>query len=228
MALVSGSTLPRGRRPVRWFVVAGVAFVVIALVVVVAVTHVLDRTGPGSSGGSTSSPSATDPAGRTTAVASDGSIEVRIKPAQLDTAQRAGLTNDWPDELSLAVGEPVELDADTVPDAGIVVTRRYSEPLPDQVTATLAFYDPDLPGWRAVASEVAADRLSVSATVHHLSRWTDFVGGLGDAAQTIGGYAAQGGAWLYTQVGKAFSTRIDQPRCKGSDPTNPDWVLGDC
>lgn len=219
------STSPRGRRPVRWLVVASVLVVVFALVVVAAVTHVLDRPRPNHSN-SSSAPSATDPVGRTSAVAVDGSVKARIRAAKLNADQRGGLTDTWPDELSLAVGEPVEIDADTIPDAGIVVTRRYIKPLPDQVTATLAFYDPELPGWRAAASQVAADRMSVSATVHHLSVWDDVVGGLSDVAQQTEGWAAEGGTWLYTQVGKAFSTRVDQPRCKGSDPTNPDWVLG--
>lgn len=156
-----------------------------------------------------------------TAVNLIGSSEpVRVTAAELTPENKRELES-WPD-LSVAVGTPVEVEAATIPADGIRILRRYATALPPGTTATLAFLDPDIQTWRAVPSTIAADRLSVSAVVHHLSLWTDFTSAVTDCAQAIGDCA-------YYHVGKIFSDRAEAPTCrsgleKPAAQRRPDWV----
>lgn len=162
-----------------------------------------------------------DPVQRTSAVAADASVAVQVTQAKVTKRQRKAYAAGWPATMAVAVGVPVEVSAASVPDAGITITRRYAQPLPGGASATLAFWDPSLPGWRAVASQVSDDRMSVSATVHHLSLWTDVAGALGSAAKTVGSALGDAATWAYIQVGAVFSTRADRPTCPSGAPG---WV----
>ena len=173
---------------------------------------------------SVTSPSAEharDSLARTSAVAVDDTTKVKVSKAQLSKQQEQGLTEDWPD-LAVAVGEPIRVEAASIPAAGIKIVRRYSTPLPEGMAATLIFYDEELPGWRAVASQLAPDRMSVSATVHHLSFWTDVVGAFNGAVEVTEKALTDAAVWTYVQVGAIVSTRADRPKCQGDAP--PDWV----
>ena len=170
------------------------------------------------------SPSASGTAtvGRTT-VGSVGGVSLAgltVADAQLDDEQEDTLSS-WGD-FPMAVGQPTEIRLDgEIPADGIQVTRTYAQPLPADATATVAYFDENLGTWKAVPSEVAQDRRSVSAVVHHLSLWTDFVSGTQSALQSIGDAAAGAADWAYYNVGKVFDTRVEAPECSA---TTPDWV----
>lgn len=172
-----------------------------------------------------SSAAATDPLQRTSAVAVDGSVQVEVSSSKVTVQQRKAFATGWPKKLPVAVGAPVEVSAESIPETGIALTRRYSKPLPEGASATLAFYDSKLQGWRAVPSQLAGDRLSVSATVHHLSLWTDVVGLVGGATDVASTALADASTWAYVQVGAVFSTRADQPTCPSGKPTWVDDVM---
>lgn len=153
----------------------------------------------------------------------------------------------WMDQ-GVLIGMPFEATADTaLPQEGVVITRHYPVPLSEGLTATLAFYDETAKSWRAVPSQISADRMSVSARVHHLSVWDDFIAGAQerleelrdgvgsavktaadftvDAAKGIAGWTADrisdAADWMFYAVGKVFDTRVDGPSC---DSGAPRWV----
>lgn len=79
--------------------------------------------------------------------------------------------------FEVQAGDPVELaltDAD-IPAEGAVVTRTREVPVPEEATATLAYYDAATEAWTAVPTAISADRRTLTATVHHLSVWDDIV-----------------------------------------------------
>ena len=114
---------------------------------------------------------------------------------------------------------PVEISTDVaIPDDGIQLTRTYDRPLAEAESATWAFWDEDLGTWHAVPSEVSADRLSVTAVVHHLSLWTDVVG-------AVSGAITAAADWTFYQVGKVFDVRVDPPECTDGEPGWVDEVV---
>jgi hypothetical protein len=143
----------------------------------------------------------------------------------------------------LLVGVPLRVDAAKIPNGGVLLRRSYPTPLPAGVTAMLAFYNSGLGAWQAVPSTVSADRMSVSATVDHLSVWTDIVGGTQDAMgdlvaglQSVGDVvadvagaitsgvadgAAAAAGWAYNAVASVFDVHADLPSCTSGVP---DWV----
>ncbi|MGO4602516.1 hypothetical protein [Terrabacter sp. 2YAF2] len=122
-------------------------------------------------------------------------------------------------QLPVAVGQPIEITSSgPVGPAGVTITRRYNHPLPAGAAATLAYFDPTWQTWVAVPSTLSPDRTSVSATVHHLSLWDDFVSG---TTQVVTNAATSAADWAYYQVGKVFDTRVDAPTCTSPRPT---WV----
>lgn len=78
--------------------------------------------------------------------------------------------------------------------------------MPDGAAATFAFYDEELGAWHAVPSTLSADRTSLSATVHHLSLWTDIVSGSWASLKNAS-------EWAFDQIGKIVDVRVDAPRC---------------
>lgn len=143
-----------------------------------------------------------------------------VSEISLSTKEVEDLSS-WGD-LPMAAGRPSEIRIDGVmPPEGLRITRRYDGALPQEATATLAYFSTELNSWVAVPSEVAPDRRSVSAVVHHLSAWTDFVSGTQKAMKSIGDAAAGVADWAYYNVGKIFDTRVDAPQCSS---TRPDWV----
>jgi hypothetical protein len=100
-------------------------------------------------------------------------------------------------------GEPVGLAVarGALPGGGVRLTRRLSSPLPRGSRATLAYYDSAHDAWIGVPTAVSADRLTLSATVHHLSLWDDIEYGAG---------------WL-------LDTRVSAPKCDGA---RPKWIEG--
>ena len=150
--------------------------------------------------------------GRTTVQASSGQSVV-ISGRPMSDPQRAALADL--EALSLVAGTPTEISATgPLPDDGVTLTRSWPSPLPDDATATLGYFDEVSQTWVAVRSSVSADRRSVSATVHHLSLWDDFV-------STTGRWATDAADAAYYQVGKVFDTRVDPPTC---DVGQPLWV----
>lgn len=141
-------------------------------------------------------------------------VEISVLPANLTAAQEAGLRDGW-GTMQLAVGVPVEITATApVPTQGIRVTRTYPKPLDETAAATLAYWDPELDSWRAVASELSADRRAVTAKVTHLSLWTDIVTSVNGSIQDVAD-------WGYYQVGQIFDVRAEPPTCTGPAPS---WV----
>lgn len=178
----------------------------------------------------------------------DSTADVSVAAPELSAAEYAGLRG-WL-EAGMITGAPVEITSDADPGAGVRITRQYAVPLPDDATATLAFFDEDLGEWLAVPSEVATDRRSVTAVVDHLSLWDDIVAtagqageafrqGLEQAGQTVRDTAsavydgarqfsdavrqglADAADEMYYQAGKVFDVRVDPPTCDGDEP---DWV----
>lgn len=147
-------------------------------------------------------------------------------------------------EAGFMVGMPLELSTkEPLPAGGVTISRTYPAPLGADMAATLAFFDAGAGAWKAVPSTLSADRRTVSATVTHLSTWTDVVAGTKtslSAFTTAAGSAVHAGAeftgqamaaagrtladvadWMYYAVGKVFDTRVDAPSC---EKLRPYWV----
>ena len=175
---------------------------------------------PSSSGTRGGSPAAQAVA-RTGAVAIESNQDPVITAAKLTADQATSLGKDWPTDLTLHAGLPVQVTLDgSIPTGGIKLTRTYKSALPDGVTATLAYYNEQLGTWLAVPSTLSEDRKSVTAVVHHLSLWTDVVGVVGPVTQGISSAVTSAADWAYYQVGKVFDTRVDPPTCSGK----PEWL----
>lgn len=124
--------------------------------------------------------------------------------------------------IPLAAGVPTEIAVEgALPEGGVRITRSYDNPLPAEATATLAYFDEELGSWVAVPSTIADDRRSVTATVHHLSWWTDLVSATQDAWETTTKVVTDAADWAYYQVGAIFDVRVDAPGC---DQGSPGWV----
>lgn len=107
---------------------------------------------------------------------------------------------------------PVEVVVTGIlPSGGAVLTRTYHSALPDGAAATFAFYDEELGAWHAVPSTLSADRTSLSATVHHLSLWTDIVSGSWASLKNAS-------EWAFDQIGKIVDVRVDAPRLRERRP----------
>ena len=159
--------------------------------------------------------------GRTQVRMAAGQAVLRVSTPELSQDANTSLT-DWSD-FPIAVGRPLQIEApDGLPPEGVTITRSYDSPLPEEAASTLAYYDDALGSWLAVPSTLAPDRRSVSATVHHLSVWTDFVGGTQQAMAQVGKSLTDASEWAFFQVGKVFDTRVDPPQC--DSPTPPSWV----
>ncbi len=161
-------------------------------------------------------------AGRITVGGADAPVSgLSVSEVTLGAKEIADLSG-WGD-LPMAVGRPSEIriDGGTLPAEGLRITRHYERALPKDATATLAYFSTEWDSWVAVPSEVAPDRTSVSAVVHHLSWWTDFVGGTQQAMKSVGDAAAGVADWAYYNVGKIFDTRVDPPKCSSGRPS---WV----
>jgi hypothetical protein len=163
---------------------------------------------------------------RTFAAAIGSSQTVSVSDVTLNDEQERSLKEGWGDGVSIAIGRPVEVTTDQpLPRGGIRLTRTYPQALPRGFAATMAYYDETIGAWHAVPSQLAADRRSVTAVVHHLSLWTDFTGAVtsvgGAAGNAAGDVLSSVADWAYFEVGQVFDTRVDPPSCSG---TAPDWV----
>jgi hypothetical protein len=172
----------------------------------------LSSSGPASSGAAASQGGLVA-SGRTT-VELPGSTQniVLTEPAlaqdQLDSLKDLSAI---PSELT--IGRPVEVVVTGIlPSGGAVLTRTYHSALPDGAAATFAFYDEELGAWHAVPSTLSADRTSLSATVHHLSLWTDIVSGSWASLKNAS-------EWAFDQIGKIVDVRVDAPRCVSGAPS---------
>lgn len=169
-----------------------------------------------------SSPSASTRAdvGRTAVVVPGTDVKAKLTGPKLTPEQDAAM-KDWGD-FPIAVGKPVEVKLDAaLPPEGLTIIRTYDKPLPEDSAATIAYFDANYGTWVAVASTVAADRKSVSATVHHLSLWTDIVSFGQGAMDAVKEGLASAADWGYYQVGKIFDIRVDAPTC---DSGKPEWL----
>lgn len=198
----------------------------------------------------TSSPPASEVTGRGAITvgplnveADDRDLVIRAEASVLEEVTYEGL-HDWM-SVGALVGQPVELSVDgQLPESGIRISKEYAARLPDEATATLAFYNEDLGAWQAVPSTISADRRTVTAQVDHLSTWTDILQGPSAAMDQFGadlkeaghaavdattdglstvGQAIETGVVaaadeMYYFAGKAFTTRVDPPACTGDAP----------
>lgn len=165
-------------------------------------------------------PSASSAVERTSVTSADADTKVTVVEPELAAAQETSL-KDWAD-FPVAVGKPVEIASSTgVPAQGVTITRSYARPLPEDATATLAYYAADLQSWLAVPSTVSGDRRSVSALVNHLSLWTDIVSFGANVAGAVQQALASASDWAYYNVGKIFDVRVDAPSC---DEGKPEWL----
>lgn len=160
-------------------------------------------------------------AGRTQVEGANGAVVgLSVSAVPLGRKELADLSG-WGD-FPMAVGKPSEIRRDRpIPAEGLRITRRFERALPKGASATLAYFNTEMDSWVAVPSSVAPDGKSVSAVVHHLSWWTDFVSGTQAVMKSIGDAAAGTADWAYYYVGKVFDTRVDPPKCSSK---NPGWV----
>jgi len=99
------------------------------------------------------------------------------------------------------IGPPlsISLEDGELPAAGATISRRLREPVSPGARASLAYYDEEHEAWIAVPTQIARDRRTLTATVHHFSLWDSITYGAG---------------WL-------LDTRVGAPTCEGS---RPDWL----
>lgn len=166
-----------------------------------------------------------------------GETQPAIESAMLSapaTAEIEGLAK----VTDFIMGTPMDITHEGgFPVGGATLTRSYATPLPQDVTATFAYWDEDYETWQAVPTTISNDRLTVSATVDHFSVWTDFVSGSQQALTGIRDRAAQAGQavteWttnamttaseaLHWSIGNIFTERVELPECEL--PT-PNWVI---
>lgn len=182
-------------------------------------------------------------------VSGDPGQTVTLAPPTLDQAAYDSLLS-WANSGAV-VAAPVEVTLDgEIPDGGVTLTRTFPIAIPEDVAVTFVYYDDTVGEWRAVASDISPDRLSVSATVDHLSIWTTISGGaqqamdgftaglsaagtaIRDAADTVYQGVQQFNNTVkkafvaaaeesYYAVGKIFDVRVDAPTCDGDIP---DWA----
>ena len=194
---------------------AGTAGLVVAVLLVAGCTS--DAKPEPSAGPSTSraapAPSADPAVARTTVQAVGVTQQASVTTPELTGEQRSGLDDLAQAGVPLAVGRPVEISlAGGVSPEGVLLSRTYPSPLPKGADAAFMFYDEDLSAWRAVPSTLSKDRRSVTATVHHLSLWTDIVSTSRASAATD---------WVFDTLGKLVDTRVEPPTCETGRPA---WV----
>lgn len=120
-------------------------------------------------------------------------------PAGPDPAAQALL--QLHDEQAIQTATPVRISLEkaSIPRSGVTITRVLDTPLPSGDVAALAYYDSGHSAWTAVPTTVAADRRTVSATVHHLCPWTV----------------------LRYDLASLFTKRRTAPTCETTEPT---WI----
>ncbi|MPV51409.1 hypothetical protein GCG21_15600 [Pseudactinotalea sp. HY160] len=179
-----------------------------------------------------------------TASALDAQIMLRAPQLELDPAE--ALLQLLADDV--IAGAPVEITA--TGGGPYTIERHYPDPLPEDVSATWAYFDEELGGWLPAQSSLSPDRQTLTATVDHLSLWSDIVAGAKSSIDTVKKAASQAGGavvafggnvveagekladwseekltdaatWLSHGVGAVFSVRVDPPTCSGD---TPDWV----
>lgn len=173
----------------------------------------------------------------------DKALPIKVTTPALTEENFEGI-HDWM-QVGAIVGHPVDITVTgSLPDTGAQISREYASPLPDDVTATLAFYNEEHQAWEAVPTAISPDRRTITADVDHLSLWTDFIhgsttglttfrDGLAHAGKTVVSVGASGlkkvnaaiqrgvvvaAEEMYYIVGKTFSTRVDPPKCEGRPP----------
>lgn len=181
-----------------------------------------------------------------TVTTADPGQTVTLAPPTLDQAAYDSLLS-WA-ESGAAVGSPVEVTLDgEVPDGGVTLTRTFPVAIPEDVAVTFVYHDDTIGEWRAVVSDISPDRLSVSATVDHLSIWTTITGGAQQAMDVFTAGLSAAGTIItgaadsayqgvqqfnntvertfvaaaegsYYTVGKVFDVRVDAPTCDGDIP----------
>src|SRR5690606_30461625 len=116
-----------------------------------------------------------------------------VEPAALDDDVAAGIS-ELGTMSGFLVGAPMSIELEgELPEAGATLTRSYAEPLPDDATATFAYWDEEFQTWVAVPSTLSDDRTTITAHVHHFSIWTDFVAGSEQTIQKVRDAAANAG-----------------------------------
>lgn len=183
------------------------------------------------------------------AVAADEDVSLILSAPAPDEAAYAALRQVT--DLGVIVTAPASIEAQAGSEVAVgtfTLTRTYPAPLPQGVRASFAYYDIGLDGWVEVPSELSPDRVVLTATVSHLSLWSDFVAGAEGArqqfldaagrsaavvkditdaavegatsfAQSVADGMAEGAETMYYHVGKIFDVRVDAPACDGATPS---------
>lgn len=180
----------------------------------------------------------------------DKALPIKVTTPAL-TAENFEEIHGWM-QAGAIVGHPVDITVTgSLPDTGTQISREYASPLPEDVTATLAFYNEEYQTWEAVPTSISPDRRTITADVDHLSLWTDFVhgsttglatfrDGLAQAGKTVVSVGATGlkkvnaaiqhgvgvaAEETYYLVGKTVSTRVNPPTCEGKPPAWAETVV---
>jgi hypothetical protein len=141
-----------------------------------------------------------------------------LSAADLDATAIAGITQ-LENVTSYVLGAPMEIGYEgELPESGATLTRRYEV-------------------WAATPTSLSQDRRTITATVHHFSKWTDIIAGTPAAVARVRDAAAAAGKqvvqWtmnaatpaaeaIHWSIGNALSTRIELPEC---DVSTPKWVI---
>ncbi len=190
--------------------------------------------------------------------------EVIEAPGRVEFGSRSAQVNDAPQEVirfsapempaqaweaaqeladSWIITSPLEISTVGPVQDTVTLTRVYPVPVPEEAVATFAYFDPDLNVWLPVASELSEDRRTLTATVDHLSTWTDVISGPATtisqmanrwaevAGETISAGVHGAGDVLvnlsdiaFYTVASVIDTTAQSPVCNGGVP---DWAHPD-
>lgn len=138
---------------------------------------------------------------------------------------------------SMIISAPVEVTTAEPLTGTVTLTRTYPVAVPDEAHASFGYFDEELDMWLPVTSTLSEDRTILTATVEHLSTWTDFISGTTQTMgamsdtwnQTTGAVLHSGGELLrtgtqlladgsYYVVAQISDSYAPRPECTGSVP----------
>lgn len=180
------------------------------------------------------------------------SADLVVDPTAALTADMAAAAQAWA-ELGMEAGEhnaSIELAEGAQPNSPVTISVQRAEPAPAGAAVVLAYWDdhaaspdgavtgqdgPTRAGdWVPVPSQLSVDRTTVSATVDHLSYWTDLVVPIGESMEYLmQGATGARGAWPECSgAGPSWSffgssSEVNDPvlYCYGNDPAHPDQFV---
>lgn len=148
----------------------------------------------------------------------------------------------------MIIAAPVDVTTAEPLTGTVTLTRTYPVSIPTDAVASFGYFDEELQMWIPVPSTLSEDRTVLTATVDHLSIWTDIVSGTKQAMDTMadgwkqatdvtlrtgGELLSSGGQLLYNSayyvVGQVSDSYAPRPECTGSVPTwaDPEVIMLD-